>query len=81
MWLLFKEAVEALMAGAWDISYRTARVKFRFLLNNRSQIYQEIFKMDESMKRRVPMRIYTSGIEDGEGFFGYVDRIVTNMVK
>jgi hypothetical protein len=79
LWLFFREAVQGLMAMQWETSYRNARYKPRFLLNSRGQIYNAIQEMDSALKRHVPMRVYTSGIQDNEGFFGYVERVVNGL--
>jgi hypothetical protein len=81
MWLFFREAVQNLMGGAWQTPYRNTRYKPRFVLNNRNQLYQEIHTIDEAVQRRVPIRIWAYGIQEGEGFFGYIERIITSMTK
>jgi hypothetical protein len=78
LWLFFREAVQTLMGAAWKVPYINARYKPRFVLNNRNQIYQELLTMDQSIQRRVPIRIWAYGIQEGEGFFGYVQRIISN---
>jgi hypothetical protein len=78
MWLFFREAVQTLLSGAWQVPYRNTRYKPRFVLNNREQIYQEILTMDQSIQRRVPIRIWSYGIQESEGFFGYVKRILSS---
>lgn len=80
MWLFFREAVQTMMSGPWQTAYINARYKPRFILNNRGQIYQETLTMDEVLKRRVPLRIYTNGIVEGEGFFGYIERVIANLL-
>jgi len=81
MWLFFREAVETLMGGAWQTAYLNARYKPRFLLNQRDELYRESIRMDESLKRKVPMRVWTHGIKDGEGFFGYMHRIIHDLAS
>jgi hypothetical protein len=77
LWLFFREAVQTLVDGAWQIPYRNTRYKPRFVLNNRNQLYQELLTMDQSVQRRVPLRIWAYGIQEGEGFFGYIQRIMS----
>ncbi|MEP7287674.1 MAG: hypothetical protein ABI947_18125 [Chloroflexota bacterium] len=74
MWLFFREAVEALMHGLWQDAYRNERYKPRFVLRHRADLYQEIKRMDEAMKKKVPMRVWASGIHEKEGFLGYIRR-------
>jgi hypothetical protein len=78
MWLFFREAVQTLMGGAWQTPYRNARYKPRYVLTNRNQLYQEIATVDQAVLRRVPIRIWAYGIQEGEGFFGYIRRIIEN---
>lgn len=76
MWSFFKEAVEAVMEGVWSTRFKNARSKSRFVLNNRHQIFEEMLKMDNAMKRKTPMRVYTTGFCEGEGIFDYLKRTV-----
>ena len=76
MWLIFREAVQDVMSMQWNTAYRNARYKPRFILNNRGQICHAINEMDQVLQQRVPMRVYTSGINENEGYFGYIERIV-----
>ncbi|MBL8156121.1 MAG: AIPR family protein, partial [Anaerolineae bacterium] len=76
MWLFFREAVDTILGGAWRESYRNTRYKPRFVLNNRNQLYKEMERMDQALQRHIPMRIWTNGMKPGEGFFGYIQRII-----
>lgn len=77
MWEMFRESVSQVVSGSWKLRYQNARYKPRFILNNRSQIYQEINLTNEGYLARVPVRRWTHGIQDGEGFFGYIYRVLT----
>lgn len=81
MWLFFREAVQTLMGGAWQTAYRNTRYKPRFVLNHRNSIYQETLAMDQSIQRRVPIRIWAYGIREGEGFFGYIRRVIMETYR
>lgn len=76
MWFVFCEAVQTLINGRWNTAYRNERYKPRFLLNNRHDIYKEIDEMNVVIKRRIPLRIYTSGFREGEGYFDFIKRVI-----
>lgn len=81
MWSFFKEAVEMVMEGVWSTRFKNARRKSWFVLNNRHQIFEEILKMDNAIKRKTPMRVYTNGFREGEGIFDYLKRTVNEQKR
>ena len=76
LWLIFKEAVETVLNQAWSTSYHNARNRSLFILNHRHEIFEEVAKMDSTLKQRIPMRVYTGGFQEGEGIFGYLRRTI-----
>ncbi len=76
LWLAFREAVDTLMKSAWRDAYRNDRYKSKFMLRNRGQLYDEVKEMDAALRRKVSMRVWTSGMNEKEGLFGYLRRTI-----
>ncbi len=78
LWLIFYDKIEDWVNTDWKQSYRGADRKQRFVLSKetRNKLYHDIISMDKFMKKKPLTKIWAIGVNEGQGLFEYIDKVI-----